>query len=103
MLYKLIILSLKQKMTNYEFTAIKTIEPCPSELHKGFPNVVYLPRSPTSNIILECKTMLKRREECNTYLTHVYRHHWSRESPVKRCNIRSFQPALWLSSAVDID
>ena len=32
--------------------------------------------------------MLKRREECNTYLTHVYRHHWCRENPVKRYNIK---------------
>ena len=42
--------------------------------------------------------MLKRREGCDTYLTHVCRHHWSRGSPVKRLNIRSFQPTLWLSS-----
>ena len=41
--------------------------------------------------------MLKRKEECDTYLTHVCRYHWSRESPVKRWNTRSFQPALWLS------
>ena len=27
---------------------------------------------------------VKRREECNTYLTHVCRYHWSRKSPVKR-------------------
>ena len=31
-------------------------------------------------------TMLKWREECYTYLTHVYRHHWRGESPVKRWN-----------------
>ena len=42
--------------------------------------------------------MLKRREECDAYLTHVCRHHWSRKSPVKRLNIRSFQPKLWLSA-----
>ena len=36
--------------------------------------------------------MLKRREECETYLKHVCRHRWSKESPVKRWNIRSFQP-----------
>ena len=42
--------------------------------------------------------MLKRMEECDTYLTHVCRHHWSRESPVKRLNTRNFQP-----SAVDVD
>ena len=28
--------------------------------------------------------MLKRREECDTYLTRVCRHHWSRETPVER-------------------
>ena len=28
--------------------------------------------------------MLKRREECDTYLTHVCRHHCSGENPVKR-------------------
>ena len=44
--------------------------------------------------------MLKRREECDTYLTHVCRHHCSRESPVKRWNIRSLHPTLWFSSAV---
>ena len=42
--------------------------------------------------------MLKRREEWDTYLTHVCRYHWSRKSPVKRWNIRRFQPTLWLSS-----
>ena len=30
------------------------------------------------------KKMLKRMEECHTYLTHVCRHHWSRENSVKR-------------------
>ena len=30
------------------------------------------------------KKMLKRREECNTYLTQVCRHHCNRENPVKR-------------------
>ena len=34
--------------------------------------------------------MLKRREECYTYLTHVYRRHSSGDSPEKRWNIRSF-------------
>jgi hypothetical protein len=28
--------------------------------------------------------VLKRKEECDTYLTHVCRHHWSGKSPVKR-------------------
>ena len=46
--------------------------------------------------------MLKSREECDTYLTHICRHQCSRESPVTRWNIRSFQPTLRLSSAVDI-
>ena len=45
--------------------------------------------------------MLKR-EESNTYLTHISRHHCSGDSRVKRWNIRSFQPRLWLSSAVDL-
>ena len=45
--------------------------------------------------------MLKRREECNTNLTQVCRHHWSLESMVKIWNIRNFQPTLWLLSAVD--
>ena len=36
-----------------------------------------------------------------TWLTSV-RHHCSRESPVKRWNIRSFQPTLWHSSVIDI-
>jgi hypothetical protein len=31
----------------------------------------------------------KRREECNTYLTHVCRHHWSRESQLSS-NIVAF-------------
>ena len=42
------------------------------------------------------KNMLKRREECDSYLTHICRRHSSRDSPVKRLNIRSFQPTLWL-------
>ena len=49
------------------------------------------------------KKMLKRREECDTYLTHICRHRWGRGSPVKRLNIGSFQPKLRLSSAVDVD
>ena len=48
------------------------------------------------------KKMLKRREECNTNLTNVCRHRWSSMSLMKRWNIRSFQPTLWLSSPVDI-
>ena len=47
--------------------------------------------------------MLKRREERDTYLIHICRHHWSGESPVERLNIRSFQPTLWISAAVDVD
>ena len=31
--------------------------------------------------------MLKRREASDIYITHVYRHCWSRENPVKRYNI----------------
>ena len=46
--------------------------------------------------------MLKRREECDIYLINVCRHHWRGESPVKRGNIKSFQPTLWLQSAVDL-
>ena len=33
----------------------------------------------------------------------ICRHHWSRESPVKRLNISSFQPTQWLSLTVDVD
>jgi len=44
--------------------------------------------------------MLKRRGKCDTYLTHLFRYCWSKKSPVKRWN-KSFQPILWLSSAVD--
>ena len=47
--------------------------------------------------------MLKRKKECDTYLNHIYRNHCSRESPVKRWNIRNFQPTLWHSSAIDVD
>jgi hypothetical protein len=44
--------------------------------------------------------MLKRREEFDTYLTQVCRHHYSGENPVKRLNIReSFQPTLQLMEA----
>ena len=49
------------------------------------------------------KKMLKRREECHTYLTHVCRHYWGIKSPVKIWNLRSCQTTLWLLSAVDID
>ena len=31
--------------------------------------------------------MLKRKKECDIYLTNVCRHRWSRENPVKRSNI----------------
>ena len=43
---------------------------------------------------------LKRREECDTYLTHLCRRHSCADSPMERWNIRSFQPTLWLSSAI---
>ena len=46
--------------------------------------------------------VLKRREECDTYLTHVCRHRWRRESPARRRNITSFESTLWLLSAVDV-
>ena len=52
--------------------------------------------------LLYMSKMLKRREEWNTYLSHVCRHHCGGESPVKRLNIRRFQPTHWLSSAVDV-
>ena len=32
--------------------------------------------------------MLKRKEECDTYLTHICRYHCSGENPMKRWNIR---------------
>jgi hypothetical protein len=38
----------------------------------------------------QVKNILKRREECETYLTQVYRHHWSRESPMKIDEIGAF-------------
>ena len=44
-------------------------------------------------------TMLERREEYGTYLTHICRHCCSRKNPVRRQNIRSFQPTLWLVKA----
>ena len=47
--------------------------------------------------------MLKRREESDTYLTHICRHHSSGDSLEKRLNMRDFQPALWFSSAVEVD
>jgi hypothetical protein len=34
--------------------------------------------------------MLKRREESDTYLTHVCRHCWSRKSPMKIQEISAF-------------
>ena len=33
---------------------------------------------------VKCQTMLERREECDTYLTHVCRHQCSIENSVKR-------------------
>ena len=48
------------------------------------------------------KQMLKRREERDTYLTHVCWHHSSGGSAEKRWNTRSFQATLWLSSALDV-
>ena len=47
--------------------------------------------------------MLKIRAECDTYLTHVCRHYSSGDSLEKRCDIKSFQPTLWLSSVIDVD
>ena len=45
---------------------------------------------------------LKTREECDTYLSHVCRHHCSRENPVQKWNVRySFSQPLWFLSAVD--
>ena len=41
--------------------------------------------------------MVKRREDCNTYLTHVCRHHYSGENPVKRWNIRSANTVAFIS------
>jgi hypothetical protein len=35
-------------------------------------------------IIWNCKTTMKRREECDSYLIHVCRHRWSGENPMKR-------------------
>ena len=44
--------------------------------------------------------MLKRREESNTYLTHVCKHSCSGNSTEKRLNVMSFQPTLWLSLVI---
>ena len=46
------------------------------------------------------KKMLEKREESDTYLTHVCIYQHSIENPVKRW--RSFQPTLWLSSAEEV-
>ena len=46
--------------------------------------------------------MLTRREDRDTYLTPICRHPCSVDSQEKRWNMRSFQPTLWLSSAIDI-
>ena len=40
--------------------------------------------------------MLKRRQECDTYLTHICRRHSSGSNTEKRLT------PLWVSSAVDI-
>ena len=37
--------------------------------------------------------MLKKREECLVYLTHISTHHWNGKSLMKRWNIRIFQPS----------
>jgi len=36
------------------------------------------------------KIILKRRKECDTYLTHICRHCWSRKGPVKIDEIGAF-------------
>ena len=56
----------------------------------------------TTNIVRMIKNV-KRREECNTYLTHICRLHCSGDSMEKRSNIRRFQPTLRLSLAVEVD
>ena len=55
---------------------------------KMFSLVMVFPRTIILILILQQgKTwkgeMIKRREECNTYLTHVCRHRWNRDCPVK--------------------
>ena len=40
------------------------------------------------------KKMLKIREVCDTYLTHICRNRWSRESPSETPYISSFHQAL---------
>ena len=42
-------------------------------------------------IVIFMIQMLKRWEECDTYLTHISRHCWSWENLVRRWNIRSSQ------------
>ena len=48
------------------------------------------------------KNILKWREESDTYLTHVCRHRRSRQISMKVNELGSFQPKLWLSSAVGV-
>ena len=47
----------------------------------------------------------KRRQECDTYLTHVCRHHWSRKSPMTIDEIGAFsqhwwKPQYWLKAPI---
>ena len=41
-----------------------------------------------------------KREECDTYLIHIFRHRWSRENPAKRSNMELSANNAWLSSVV---
>jgi hypothetical protein len=45
--------------------------------------------------------MFKRREESDTYLTHVCRHHWSRKSPMKIDEIGTLSQQCGYTSIVD--
>ena len=49
-------------------------------------------------IILSSLSVIKRWEECNTYLTHVCRHDSSGESPVKRWKYKELSSVLAESS-----
>jgi hypothetical protein len=53
-----------------------------------------------SSVLVE--NMLKKGEKCNTYLSHVYRYLLSIEDQNENIKTGSFQPTLWLSSAVQL-
>ena len=48
------------------------------------------------------KNILKWREESDTYLTQVHRHHWSRKISMKVDGAGASSQTLWLSSATTV-